>query len=216
MARDIVGGLILLLALANPIRARAVEAPAPIVLTWTLNSLSYVSFNDQLVLPIGGGGTIRLSAYPNGDGQSVALRIAPVDLGTRTLSLGANKGQLTAQLLRTGKGFLRATKEGGLTMELDVVVRVTYSGPKGQGIRELPLHLTTEAIHSWDAAGTTDFSVNGTRADPASRVVQLVGAFTAGKNDEPVPGAAIYLVLSGVLDQIPALAPAAAVPSVEN
>jgi len=196
---------ILLGALPHPLRAATPEAA---VMVMTLDSISHVSFDDELILPIGAGRTIRFLTYAHEGRNAVSLRVDPSGIGSSKLSLGRDKGDLTAELVEEGKGFLRAAGDGGLVMELDIVIRVTSSTSSEVAVREFPLHLTTEPVEGWNAEGTKRFNLAGTRVASATRIVQLVGKSTAGKDGGPVPGAAIYVVLSGVLDTIPTLAPA--------
>src|SRR5262245_44519329 len=95
--RDIAVVVLLAFFAARSATAQSVAEPRTIILT--LGSLSHVSFNDRLILPIASPGAIKLLAYPP-DGTGVAaLRVEPGAIGQRTQSLGAGEGQLRAELL---------------------------------------------------------------------------------------------------------------------
>jgi hypothetical protein len=176
-------------------------SPQPMELVFTLNALSHVSFDDQLVLPIAAGEKLHLLSYPHQDGSAAALRVPRAGLGTRSVSIPGGSRLFAVELLGQGKGAMRSDENGSLVIELDLVVRLESEA----GRRDWPLHLTTEGVESWNAQGTKRFAVEGSRVDPASKVVQLVGSTSAGTDNEVARGAAIYLVLSGTFDRVPSL-----------
>lgn len=193
-----------LLGVVSPARGEAeVEKTVTSVSVLTLDSLSHVSFDDRVVVPIPAGGTIRFRCYAHGDGESVALRAHASDFSSLSLSLPSGQGKVELELLRPAKGFMRTTPGGDLHMEFEIAARVSTEGEKGTRVQERPIRFTTESLETWNATGTKRLDVNGLRVNAGSRVVQLVAKMTAGPEDPPVPGAAVYIVLSGILDRLP-------------
>jgi hypothetical protein len=190
MKRELILVAMMIQVLLSPASALGQESST------LLNTLSFVSIGDDVILPISPGAIVA-QTYASGLTDALALRVAPSQFGMRSMKFGAERFEIT--LASPATGFLRRTPGGGLEVELEAVWRLTSAA----GSRDVPIRFTTEPVESWSADGRERLSVSGSRATEASRVLQLVGATTAGADDGPVPGAAIYVVLSGELDVIP-------------
>jgi hypothetical protein len=179
----------------------AFAAPGSQVLRLTLDAVSTVSFDDRVFIPIPSG-TLALRSYPSDTPGAVALRVDPKDFGTRTFTLDGLR--VSTELAKPATGFARKTEGGALEIELETVFRITAVGKSGRS-QELALRFTTESLEAFSANGSKKLNVKGARLDPSSRVVQLVAKTVAPENTGPVPGAPVYIVLSGVLDRLPGL-----------
>jgi len=84
------------------------------------------------------------------------------------------------------------------------IVNVTLVHPEGNNITTIPIRFTTETAEGQNLSSTTSVSVSGARLNPSTRAVELVGTSTTSETGYPVPGAAVYIILSGVFDQLPA------------
>jgi hypothetical protein len=104
-------------------------------------------------------------------------------------------------LARTATGVMRRADDGRLVVEIDAYVVVTLEHPEEPGWKRLPIHLTTESAQARSIDGSKVIDVSGGRV--AGHGVQLVGTTTNAEDDYPKPGAAVYVILSGVFDRLP-------------
>jgi hypothetical protein len=169
----------------------------------TLDGFSYVSFDDQETFLIPSGGTVRFKVgAPLADG-SVPISVDPADVSVGPMTLRAGDEQLVFSLADRASGTVRLESDGRYRAELTATVRVALIHPRDGGTAEYTIRFTTEGASAWNLKRTKQVSVSGVRIDPTSRSVQLVGGTTAQAGDYPQPGAAVFAVLSGVLDRIP-------------
>lgn len=172
-------------------------------MTLTLDSLSVVSFDDRVIIPIPSGSTIRMVGYPHQDGASAALRVGASDLSATFLALPNGGGTVRVEFLGPGKGYVRSETDGTLGIALEFAVRLSVRNATGTAVHEMPLRFTTESVEAWNADGTKRYEVSGVRTSPGTRQVQLVAATTAPAHESEKSGAAVYVVLSGRFDRVP-------------
>jgi hypothetical protein len=177
----------------------------PFVATLTLDSVSHVSFDDRVVVPIPGGGSIRMVGYPHEDGRSAGLRVTETDISARSMTLPDGGGTVRVELLRPGTGHLRSQSDGSVAIELEFEVRLSLTNDRGTSVHEMPLRFTTDSVEAWNADGSKRYEVSGLEAKTGSRQVQLVAEATAPATAEAGSGAAVYAVLSGQFDALPSL-----------
>ncbi len=186
----------LAVALVSPSGAKAEK----LVGTLALDALSYVSFQDEEILAFPSGSTIRFHF-----GEAAADGTIPFTLSPEDVSIGpiALTGTLKYGLVAPASGTMRATADGR-QIEFTASVAATRDSPTGGGTLTYTIHFSTESASSPNADGTRSVSVSGMRMVEGPKHVQIVGA-TVNRDDAfPKPGAAVYTVLSGQFDQVPA------------
>jgi hypothetical protein len=168
----------------------------------TLDALSYISFQDEQVLVLESGSTIRFHfADPNPDG-SVPFTISPADITIPTVAIPGTSKTLDYGLASPASGTLVTTGTGG-RIEFHANVSATLNGPSGSGSFSYGIPFSTESASAVNATGTEAVQVAGLRAVEGVWYVQLVGATVNRTNAFPKPGTAVYTVLSGMFDQLP-------------
>ena len=165
---------------------------------FTLDGLSFVSFQDEEVLPLESGSQLTFSfAEPNADG-SIPFTIGPSDVQIAPISLGTN-GELQYGLHSQASGTIRETPTGR-EMSFDAVV----SARIGEGeLFTYSMPFTTETAQATNLAGNLTVEITGLRLVDGVWYAQLVGATVNKENAFPKPGTAVYTVLSGQFDQLP-------------
>jgi hypothetical protein len=191
------GTLVLLaaVALATGSATRAQERTG----TLTLDSLSYLSFDDEEFVPIPAGTRIRFRFGEADERGSVPFTIAREDLSLPQLAL-SNRRSLSVGLSAPGEGSVRRAPNRALVVELHALVETRLDRQAEAGVHSL--RFTTETALARNLARTRTLRVSGMRLDASTRAVQLV-ATTTGAREDPKPGAAIYVLLSGTFDAIP-------------
>lgn len=188
------------LGLTAPI-ARAEE----FVATLTLNDSSIVSFEDTEIYAIPPGSTIGFRfTTPVSDGSAV-VSVRPSDVCMAPLSVSSSEEKLQFSLPESATGLLRREQDGRFVVEMRAIVNVTLVHPEGNSVRTIPIRFTTETAEGQNSSATTSVSVSGTRLNPSTRAVELVGTSMTSETGYPIPDAAVYVILSGVFDQLPAL-----------
>lgn len=188
------------LASAAPI-ARAEE----FVATLALDESSMLSFEDEEIYSIPSGSTIRFRfGTPVTDGPTV-VSVRPSDVSMGPLTLTSSQEKLLFSLPDPATGLVTSEQDGSLVVEMKAIVNVTFVHPEGNSMTTIPIRFTTEAVEGRNLSSTTSVSVSGTRLNPSTRAVELVGTSTTSETGSPVPDAAVYVVLSGVFDQLPAV-----------
>jgi hypothetical protein len=181
----------------------AAGAEEPFVATFRLDPFSVVSFGDQEIYPLPEGSEIQFEFAPSGAPGSRGFSIRPSEALIKPMPLRGVGESMQFTLARTATGVMRRAPEGGLVIEIDAYVTVTLDHPDTPGWKRLPIRLTTESAQARSRDGRQVIDVAGGRV--AGRGVQLVGATTNSDADHPKPGAAVYVVLSGVFDRLPSL-----------
>lgn len=176
------------------------RARAETVGTLTLDSLSYVSFQDQQVLSLAGG-TIRFHFGETQSDGSVPFSIAPGDVSIPDISLSG--GQILRYALAAGASGSLHPSTTGQTVALNASITATLIEGEGEdeGTYTYAVPFTTETASA--SSGGQTVSVTGVRIVPQARYVQLVGATVNKPDAVPQPGTAVYTVLSGSFDQLP-------------
>jgi hypothetical protein len=171
--------------------------------TLTLDGLSFLSFEDIETAAIPPGGTIRLRfGDPNPDG-SFPVRILPADVSLPPIPLTSHPLEVTYTLASEATGLLTGTG-AQRKLEIDGVIRGSLIGEESHGSFEYSLRFTTEHAEATNLAGTGFVSVDGMRLVDGVWYLQLVAATVNKVNAFPEPGKAVYTVLSGTLDHVPA------------
>jgi hypothetical protein len=189
---------ILALAGAGPVRAQEVVA------TLALDSLSFVSFGDREMLGIPAGSTVRFRfGAPSRDG-GVPFTIQPGDVAIGPIPLPAQRGDLLYGLAGPASGTLRRGDDGRFVIEFSATVSATLSSLEGGGTNTYPVRFTTEKAVAQAGDGSAPIAVEGMRVVSGARSVQLVAGATNQANSLIEPKAAVYTVLSGTFDRLPA------------
>jgi hypothetical protein len=174
----------------------------PTVGTLALDGLSFVSFQDQEVLSIPAGSTLRFHfGAPASDG-SIPFTLGPEDVAIEPIPMPGSAGTLRYTLAGSTSGWIRPTPSGR-RIDFTASVAASLESPDGGGTFTYVLPFTTESAEASNAPGTTTVEATGMRLVEGAWYVQLVGATTNRTNAFPKPGAAIYTVLSGRFDRLP-------------
>jgi hypothetical protein len=190
-------GLVLFFALAG-----APAAAEETVGTLTLDGLSYISFQDEQVLVLEPGSTIRFHFGTPGADGAVPFTIAPGDLAIPPIPVPGTDQTLQYGLAAPVSGTLTETSEGR-RIEFTAPVTATLAGPRGSGTFTYTIPFSTESASAASRDGTASVSVSGMRLVEGAWYVQLVGATVNRENAVPKPGTAVYSVLSGRFDRVP-------------
>ncbi len=190
-------GLVLLM---RPFPSAADE---PFLATLELDPFSIVSFGDQEVYPLPEGSKVVFEFSSSSGAGSFGFVVRPSEALIAPIPLRHADESLQFSLARTATGVMRRGDDGRLIVEIDAYVVVTLGHPDEPGWKKLPIHLTTESAKARSRDGGHEIDVAGGRV--SGRGVQLVGTTTNAEDDYPKPGAAVYVVLSGVFDQLPTL-----------
>ena len=174
------------------------RAGAETVGTLTLDSFSFVSFQDEQVLSLSGS-TIRFHFGAAQSDGSVPFTIAPADVSIPEISLSSDQ-TLRYGLASAGSGTLRTSPTGHI-VEFSAAVTATLIEGEDEGTLTYAVPFTTETATA--SSGGQNVSVTGVRIVPGARYTQLVGATVNKPNAVPQPGTAVYTVLSGSFDQLP-------------
>lgn len=168
--------------------------------TLTLDSLSFVSFEDEVTMPIVPGGSIQFDfGAPNADG-SIPFTIQPA---------GVNLPLVTSYQLNASLQYSLASPATGLFTPSATGRRITFTGTftaqdvtrPAAGTRSYVMSFTTENASARSLDGTAEVNREGFIAPTGANYVQIVGATVAKSENEH--GSAVYLVLSGSFDQLP-------------
>jgi hypothetical protein len=178
-------------------------ADEPFLATLELDPFSIVSFGDQDVYPLPEGSKIVFEFSSSSGKRSLRFVVRPSEALLTPIPLRHADESLQFSLARTATGTMRRGEDGRLIVEISADVVVALDHPDEPGWKRLPILLTTEAATARSQNGAHRIDVSGGRV--AGRGVQLVGVATNAGDDYPKPGAAVYVVLSGVFDRLPTL-----------
>jgi len=186
------------IALATLSSISATRSGAETVGTLTLDSLSFVSFQDEQVLPLAGGRVRFHFGAPASDG-SIPFSIAPEDVSIPEISLSSGE-TLRYGLASASSGRLVPSATGHI-VQFSATVTATLIRGEEEGTLSYGVPFTTETASA--TSGGRSVQVTGVRIVPAARYTQLVGATVNKPNAVPKPGTAVYTVLSGSFDRLP-------------
>jgi len=192
-------GLILMMALLFlPGGARA-----QMLGTLTLDSLSFISFEDQQTLSLPAGSTLEFQfGAPNSNG-SIPFTISPSGLSIAPVDLPGSAGSLVYGLGGDATGLVTPAADGHI-IQFSANVTATLQGQNGEtGTYTYAMPFTTETAVASDILGQTTVERTGVRLVDGVWYVQIVAATTNKENAFPAPGTAVYSVLSGQFDQLP-------------
>ena len=182
-------------ALAAPRTATAEQA------TLTLDSMSFISFQEHEWLLLPAGSKIRFSFGQPDSSGAIPFTIDPNDIAIPPVDVPSLGKELHYGLSSLATGVVRPSGDGRI-IEFTGMVKATLSGADG-GSFIYPIDFTTETVSATDAIGSLDVEVTGLRLIENVWYAQIVGATTNHENAFPEPGAAVYTVLSGQFDQLP-------------
>lgn len=197
MIRHITHGLAVIALLIAPAAQAQTQSG-----TLTLDALSFISFQDEELLLLPSGSTLRFDfGAPEADG-SIPFTISPGGLSVPEIDVPSLGRSLSYGLNGTAAGVIRPEIEGSRVIEFTGMISATLSGENGAEF-VYPISFTTETASATDILGQVDVEVTGLRLVEGVWYAQLVGATTNHENAFPKPGAAVYSVLSGQFDQLP-------------
>ncbi|MGH0029669.1 MAG: hypothetical protein ACQGVC_07755 [Myxococcota bacterium] len=178
------------------------SAAAETVATFTLDSLSFVSFGDSEYVYLPAGSTLEFRfGTPEPDGTT-SFTIQPSGVAIQDVSLPTG-GVLRYSMASPASGVMQSTPEGR-KVTFSATVRATLdTGSPGDGSYDYTIPFTTETTAASNLAGTETLTTFGMRLVDGVWYGQIVGATTNKENAFPEPGAAVYTVLSGSFDQVP-------------
>lgn len=172
----------------------------PLTATLTLDVLSFISFDDETVVPIPSGSTLTFEfSDPNADG-SVPFTIQPNGVSIPAVSSSALGATVQYELTGTASGTLTPTGGERIIQFQGEIAASDVAYPQLPA-RTYAMEFTTEDASTVNLQGTVSVSVEGYRPPDSADYVQLVGA-TVNKSDNE-HGAAVTMVLSGLFDQLP-------------
>jgi len=186
--------LILALVIAAPAAGETVG-------TFTLDSLSYISFGDDEILHLPAGSTLRFRFGTTAADGSTPFTIQPADVAIGDVSVPSG-GVLRYGMASAASGTIRPTADGR-RIDFTATVRATLDRGADSGSFDYAIPFTTEGAAASDRPGTETLQVSGMRLVEGAWYGQIVGATTNKENAFPEPGAAVYTVLSGSFDQVP-------------
>ena len=187
--------LALLVGLVPPARSETVS-------TFALDSVSYISFQDQEILHFAPGSTIVFHFGTPLLNGATPFTISPAEVSLPGISL--SDGQtLTYRLVSPVSGLMSPTPTGQM-LSFIATLSATVSGDEGSGgALTYTVPFTTETVSAPNAAGTQSVEVTGARLLEGAGYAQIVGATVNQADATPRPGAAVYTVLSGTFDPEP-------------
>lgn len=169
--------------------------------TLTLDTLSFISFQDNEVLLLPPGSTVQFEFSAPDSNGSIAFTISPTGIAIAPVDVPSLGRSLSYGLSSPATGVIRPTPTGRV-IEFDGNVSATLSGSDGTTF-VYPIEFTTETAYASDALGHFGIEVTGLRLVEGVWYAQIVGGTTNHDNAFPEPGAAVYSVLSGQFDQLP-------------
>ena len=179
----------------------AVPASAETVGTFTLDSLSYISFGDDEILYLPAGSTLRFRFGATAPDGTTPFTIQAGDVSVGDVSLPSG-GVLRYGMASPASGTIRTTPEGR-RIDFTATVRATLDRGADSGSFDYAIPFTTEGAAATNRPGTETLEVSGMRLVERAWYGQIVGATTNKDNAFPEPGAAVYTVLSGSFDRVP-------------
>jgi len=171
--------------------------------TLTLDSLSFISFEDEQTFSLPAGSTLQFQfGSPNSNG-SLPFTISPSGLSIAPIDLPGGTGSLLYGLAGTATGLVTPAT-GGHIIQFTANVSASMEGQNGStGSYTYSMPFTTETAAATDILGLTTVERTGVRLVDGVWYVQIVAATTNKENAFPAPGTAVYSVLSGQFDQLP-------------
>ena len=168
--------------------------------TLTLDSLSYVSFQDEEVLSLASG-TIRFRFGEPLAGGSLPFTIEPEDVSIPEIPLPGG-GTLSYALASATSGVMQPT-EAGHQISFTASVDATFREEGQEGTLRYAIPFTTEETRATSKSGDESVEATGMRVPEGTSYVRLVGATVNGTYAIPKRGTAVYTVLSGTFDRLP-------------
>lgn len=191
-----------LLGLASSLALGAIEARAQEQIgTLVLDSGAYVSYGESATVQIPAGSSIRFRFGSTNPDGSIAITVQPGDLTVAPIPVGEGN-TVEYSLGGTATGTLRrvsGTRHIELFATLVAALRESAEVPPVA----YQLRFTTGVARASNTSQTESVTVEGAPATTFAHV-ELVGAATNRPDAFPGPGEAVYAVLSGSFDWLPA------------
>jgi hypothetical protein len=171
--------------------------------TLTLDALSFVSFGDNVKIPIPSGSTIKfVFGDPAPDG-TISFTIQPEGVLIPPLDLPSGQGRLEYSLGSAASGSISPSSTGRVISFVGDIQAAFVGDESDSPPFSYSTPFTTETVAASDILGELSVEKSGLRMVENVWYVQLVGATTNKANAFPEPGAWVYTVLSGQFDQLP-------------
>jgi hypothetical protein len=192
-----------LLIVAFVIAWLPIESSAQSTATLTLDSLSFVSFQDVRTVPLPAGSTLEFQFSPAGADGSIPFTISPSGTSIAPADIPGSPATLLYALSNTATGAISAQTPEGRIIQFTATVAATLETPDGEtGTYTYSMPFTTETAVATDILGQLTIERTGFRLVEGVWYAQIVAATTNKENAFPEPGAAVYAVLSGRFDQL--------------
>lgn len=200
--------VLLSLSLALPLALAHVAAANddPLISTFTLDELSFVSFGGDFDVSLKAGSTIEFEFSKPGRDGVVAFEIDPSGLMLEPVDLPGPTARLRYKLVKKASGKMYPTP-GGRRLEFDAVVSAVIDGANESLALTYEMPFSTETASVMDQSGKKLVERQGARVDERVLYAQIVGTAVNSSVAYPNPGAAIYTVLSGRFDHLPGISP---------
>ena len=168
--------------------------------TLTLDSLSYVSFQDEETLSLAAG-TIRFHFGRPLSTGAIPFTIEPEDVSIPAIAVRGG-GTLSYSLASPASGVIKTT-ESGRQIAFTAAIDATFREEDHEGTLRHSIPFTTESASATSSNGRDRVEATGMRVPDGTSYVRLVGASTNDADAVPKPGTAVYTVLSGTFDRLP-------------
>lgn len=169
--------------------------------TLTLDTLSFISFQENETLLLPAGSTLQFTfSTPNEQGN-IPFTISPSGVSIDDVAIPGSGRDLEYGLASPASGVLRPTSSGYI-IEFVGTVSASFSDKPGTTLL-YSINFTTETTTATDTLHSFSIDITGLRLIDEVWYAQIVGAATNHENAFPEPGAAVYTVLSGTFDHLP-------------
>lgn len=166
-----------------------------------------MSFDERENFQIPSGARIVVR-FHDSDSSVIGFTIEPAGVTIPPIPIGTGGKTLHYTLVDRAKGTLKNV-DGNLQMEFTAAVSATVRGADGQSVGETlsyTMTFTTQEASATDITGERMVRIEGAPLIDGPNYVQLAGAATNKADAFPEPGVAVYVVLSGRFDGLPAAA----------
>ncbi len=181
----------------------ALPASAQSTSTFTLDALSFVSFQDVSTFSLPSGSTLTFEFdAPAADG-SIDFSIPTSGVSIPALDMPGDSRTLQYGIASDASGSISPSSDG-YVIQFSAAVTADLNGPletAPPNVYSMPF--TTETVTATDILGQLSIERTGFRLVDGVWYAQIVAATTNKANAFPEPGAAVYAVLSGQFDSLP-------------
>ena len=179
----------------------------------TLDSMSFISFNDEAAIPIPLGNPIKFELGQTGSDGSTPFTVPKEGTPLFAVSYPQFGSTVQYSLTSAAGGSITPTESGQKIAFSGTVSAQDISKPDVPS-NTYTMTFTTDAVSARSTDGETVVNREGFRPPTGTGYVQIVGA-TVAKSDNG-KGSAVYLVLSGSFDVLPGMTRRSPAPVVET